>query len=387
MADTATRHSEPADWAAHDGVPLLKTLASALTVLDGLTELDAFALPYPPEAQRALDRTVLACLLRGAEPPMSLPDLVSWCRYRPIADWPLNLPEDAVAPGDRLLDAESGRPTDLCHEWAERTGDSAVRHRDRLIIHHALRLCRRHGEEDAYSAFRRLLVQQPVLTSAESFEIASDLVLEPVRELIAVIYQPVPASFLRNGAYAACGRCRTLLTPVRDGSWWCERDRCRRHGPPPVGRLLLSEEAGEVLQLERPLRQFVTGPGRAETELESALARLGLAVRMWPGYDAYDLLVTFPDGHRWAVDVKDWAHPAFLGRAAQPIPHEPPYDESFWVVPRHRTREHPDYVAVFERHRPAAARDLPLLIDTDLVALARRRLNSGHPTEDGAPHA
>ncbi|WP_432075979.1 hypothetical protein [Streptomyces wuyuanensis] len=357
----------------------MRTLASALTALDAATGLEAFTLPYAPEVQRALDRTVLACLERGAEPPVSLPDLLSWCRERPVADWPVDLPADAVGPGDLLLDPDSSRPTELCHEWAEQTQDSALVLRDREIIRAALRLCREHGEEDAYTEFRRLLVTRPVLTAAEEFAVSMDHVLDPVKELLRRIYQPVPESYLRSDGYAVCGRCLTLLTPLQGGGWWCERDRCRRLGPSPVGRRILKEEAGGLLQLERPLRQFVTGPGRAEVELEARLSALGLRVRMWPAYDAYDVHVTFSDGWVWAVDVKDWAHPAFLGRAARPVPPEPPYDEAFWVVPQARVDDRPGYLASYERNRPAAARNLPLLTDTELIARARTRMRGSRP--------
>jgi len=371
--------SPSVDWSAHHGIPLMRTLASALTALDAATGLEAFTLPYAPEVQRALDRTVLACLERGAQPPVSLPDLLSWCRERPVADWPVDLPADAVGPGDLLLDPDSSRPTELCHEWAEQTQDSALALRDREIIRAALRLCREHGEEDAYTEFRRLLVTRPVLTAAEEFAVSMDHVLDPVKELLRRIYQPVPESYLRSDGYAVCGRCLTLLTPLQGGGWWCERDRCRRLGPPPVGRRILKEEAGGLLQLERPLRQFVTGPGRAEAELETRLSALGLRVRMWPAYDAYDVHVTFPDGWMWAVDVKDWAHPAFLGRAARPVPPEPPYNEAFWVVPQARVDDRPGYLASYERNRPAAARNLPLLTDTELIARARTRMRGSRP--------
>ncbi|MET9555284.1 hypothetical protein [Streptomyces sp. NPDC006645] len=367
-------------WFTHRGVPLIRTVASALTTLDAATGLDSFTLPYSPEVQRALDRTVLACLERGAEPPLSLPDLLSWCRERPVADWPVDLPADVVGPEDLLLDPESSRPTELCHEWAERCTDSAERHRDREVVIAALRLCREHGEEDAYTAFRRLLVERPVLTSAEAFLVSVDHVLDPVKELVRRIYRPVPDSFLRRGQYAVCERCRTLLTPVGDGSWWCERDRCRRQGEPPIERRISRDESGELLQLERPLRQFVTGPGQAEADLEKALTAFGLRVRMWPGFDAYDLHVTFPDGWVWAVDVKDWAHPAFLGRAARPVPRTPAYDEAFWVVPQGRVTDRPGYLASYARNRPASARDLPLLTDTALKTRALTRLR-GHGSE------
>jgi hypothetical protein len=362
------------DWSAHRGIPLMRTLATALTVLDTATGPEAFSLPYPPEVQRALDRTVLACLERGAEPPVSLPDLLSWCRERPVADWPVDLPAEAAGPDDLLLDPDSSRPTELCYEWAEQFSDSALVLYDREIIRAALRLCREYGEEDAYTEFRRLLVTRPVLTPAEEWAVSMDHVLDPVKELLSRIYRPIPDSYLRGDVYATCGRCLTLLTPLPDGGWWCERDRCRRRGRPPVGRRIAKEEAGELLQLARPLRQFVTGPGRAEVQLERRLTALGLKVRMWPAYDAYDVHVTFPDDWVWAVDVKDWAHPAFLGRAARPVPQEPRYDEAFWVVPQDRVDDRPGYIATYERNRTAAARHVPLLTDSHLVARAEDRL-------------
>ncbi|RKN08193.1 HU-CCDC81 and SPOR domain-containing protein [Streptomyces radicis] len=366
-----------ADWSAHRGIPLMRTLATALTALDAADGPAAFALPYRPEVQRALDRTVLACLERRARPPVSLPDLVSWCRERPVADWPVDLPAEAAGPDDLLLDPDSSRPTDLCYEWAEQFSDSANVLYDREIIRAALRLCREYGEEDAYTEFRRLLVMRPVLTAAEDFAVSMDHVLDPVKELLSRIYLPVPDSYLHGDGYATCARCLTLLTPLHEGGWWCERDRCRRLGRPSVGRRVLEEEAGQLLHLARPLRQFVTGPGRAEVALEKRLTTLGLRVRMWPAYDAYDVHITFPDGWVWAVDVKDWAHPAFLGRAARPVPQEPPYDEAFWVVPQDRVDDRPGYIAAYERNRPASARHLLLLTDTELVARAKARLSRG----------
>ncbi|MFD6966797.1 hypothetical protein [Streptomyces sp. NPDC059979] len=375
-AEPAGKAAEIDSWAAHQGVPLLRTLARALCVLERQSRLDRFALPYPAVAQHALDRTAVACLLAGERPPASLGELVARCQEISLEDWPLRLPEGTVGPGELLLDPRSGRPTELCHEWAERGADPALVHRDRQIVHAALTLCRQHGEEDAYSSFRGLLVRRPVLTAAEMFEVLGDMLLEPVHELIRLIYQPVPQAYLRDGGYAQCGRCLTLLSPLGDTEWWCERDRCRKVGPPTVGRIVNAADAGTVLQLERPLRQFVTGPGRAEADLEEALRALGLEVAMWPGYDAYDLLVTFPDGLRWAVDVKDWASPYFLGKAAAPVPPTPPYDEAFWAVPQHRVDVRPDYPEVFANACDATRNAPQLLTDAGLTRRAARRLRT-----------
>ncbi|MEV5796599.1 hypothetical protein [Streptomyces collinus] len=378
---------------------LLRDIATAVVRLDGVGRLDAFTLPYPAEAQRALDALVLACLRTEARPPAGLPELIRWSRTRPLGSWPLDrLPEGLFTTTDRLIDVDSGEPTQLCHELAVKgLGYSTGRQYDRLVIHEAMRACRDASSPESYTAFRRLLVMRPVLTEAEWAEISTDLYLDPVRFLIEEIYAPAPVSYRKDGACLCCGRCLTLLTPLADGGWWCERDQCRYQGTPPHGRLLAVAEAGEIRQLRRPLRQFVTGPGRAEADLERELRSLGLAVEMWPGYDAYDLRITFPDGHVWAVDVKDWAHPGFLGRAAEAVRPDPPYDEACWVVPRFRVQTRRDYLNQFVQERPAHAGGLRLLTDDQLKKAARARLRGEHGAEarisplattgNGADHA
>ncbi|MBV6703229.1 hypothetical protein [Kitasatospora aureofaciens] len=371
-----TRPAQRSDWLDYPDVQLVHTIAGAVIQLADLGSLASFKLPYPAEAQRALDRTVLACLLRGVEEiPRSLSDLLIWCHSRPLEDWPLDLPPDAFGADEYLVDPDALVPTQLCHEWWIRAKDAGAAQFDRDVVYTAMRLCRQASSPESYTAFRRLLVDRPVLTTVEKFEIDTDLFLAPVLELVGQCYVAAPVSYQHQGVYITCGRCLTLLTPLADGGWWCERDRCRRRGTPPHGRVLTDADSGGLLQLRRPLRQFVTGPGRAEVELEARLNRLGLAVELWPGFDAYDLRITFPDGHVWAVDVKDWKHPGLLGRSAKPVRPEPPYDESCWVVPQEQADAHHDYLGTYRRSRLAAAEGLPLLTDNRLVELAEARLN------------
>ncbi len=365
------------DWLANPEVVLLRDVATAIVRLAEVGGLDSFFLPYPADAQRALDALVLHCLRNGSRPPSGVPEMIRWARNRPVGNWPLDrLPEGVFAVGDRLIDEASGEPGQLCHELAVNGyGGSRARQYDRLVIHEAMRLCRALSEPESYTAFRRLLVDRPVLTESEWAEVSSDLYLDPVRLLLDDIYAPAQAGYRRKGEYLCCERCLTLLAPLADGAWWCERDQCRHQGSPSRGRVLNVALVGQVLQLRRPLRQFVTGPGRAEASLERSLQKLGLEVEMWPGYDAYDLRVTFPDGYVWAVDVKDWAHPGLLGRSADVVRAEPPYDEACWVVPRFRAGGRSDYLEVFTRERPARARGLKLLTDDQLVRAARLRLS------------
>ncbi|RMI32694.1 pPIWI_RE_Y domain-containing protein [Nocardia stercoris] len=362
------------DWLDHADVPLLRTIATAVVKLADATGLQSFTLPYDADVARAVNGTALACLLQQAQPPTSVPDLLSWCRTRPLEDWPLDLPADAFGPDDYLIDPESGAPSQLCHEWWVQGRDSAAAEYDRRVVRRAMYLCREASSPECYTAFRRLLVTKPVLTSDDQFDLATDLYLEPVRPLLDDIYEPVPAGYLRNGGYLTCFRCHTLLTPVVGGGWWCERDQCRSRGPAPRGRELSVEDVGELVHLVRPLRQFVTGPGRAEVELERQLKDLRLSVEMWPGFDAYDVRITFPDGHVWAIDVKDWAHPGLLGRASRPVRPEPQYDEACWVVPQYRVNARRDYLGIYERNRPPSAGGLRLLSDIQLIDAASARL-------------
>ncbi|KRV49011.1 hypothetical protein AQ490_22110 [Wenjunlia vitaminophila] len=369
--------SPPAtDWLDNQDLRLLRDVATAVLRLAEVSGLDSFTLPYPAQSQRALDALVLSCLRAGARPPSGLPELLRWCRTRPLFSWPLDgLHEAGFQSTDRLIDGSSGEPTQLCHELAvEGRGDSASRQYDRLVVHEAMRACREASSPESYTAFRRLLVTRPVLTEADWLDIAADLYLDPVRDLLDVIYVEVPDSYRRDGGYTPCGRCLTLLTPMADKGWWCERDQCRHLGTPPPAPTLNPAECGEVRHLFRPLRQFVTWPGQAEVSLEARLRTRGLAVEMWPGFDAYDLRVTFPDGHVWAIDVKDWAHPGLLGRAAEAVRRDPPYDEACWVVPRFRVEVRRDYLEVYARERTERAAGLRLLTDDQLVAAATARL-------------
>lgn len=277
-------HQLVPDWLSNPDVVLLRDIATAVVHLAGVDQLDSFTLPYPASAQRALDALVLQCLRNGSRPPAGVPEMIRWARARPLGSWPLDrLPTDLFGAGDRLIDEESGEPAQLCHELAvDGYGSSTGRQYDRLVIQEALRACRAMSSPESYTAFRRLLVTQPVLTTDDWMEVSTDLHLDPVRFLIEEIYAPVPLGYRRDGSYLCCHRCLTLLTPLSGKEWWCERDQCRHRGTPPPGRRLVASEVGELRQLRKPLRQFVTGPGQAESSLEGSCAAWGSRSRCGP---------------------------------------------------------------------------------------------------------
>jgi hypothetical protein len=373
------RTVRPAPWSETAGVLLLRSVATAMVRISEIASPGTFALPYPDEAQRALNSTVLNCLLLKARPPESLPHLVEWAAHRPLDRWPITLPPNSVSPESLLLDSATRQPTQLCYEWAVDAEDSAARHSEQRYMAVASNRCQEEDYPEAYQAFRMLLVRRPVLTHREltTLPAALDGVLGPLGDLLHDVYQPAPASYLdrERRSYTACARCHTLLHPTIENGLWCERQRCRDLGTVRRGREYQADDGGGVQLLIRPLRQWVSAPGALEARLARQLTTMGADVELWPGFGAYGMRVRFPDGTILAVDHKDWASPALLGRQATPPPSNPPYTRCVWVVSAARIRDQPDFRATFERYRWSASPEL--MTDRELLRTARQLLGTG----------
>ncbi|MGM9468461.1 Fis family transcriptional regulator [Streptomyces murinus] len=379
-SNQATR---PTSWPDSEGIRLLRNVAGAMVRLGEATGTQSLSRPYPEEAQNALNQTVLACLLLQAEPPASIPDLITWAAQRSLDRWPLPVPADAVRPGALFLDEMTRQPTQLCYEWAVDAEASAAIS-EQPFMNSASTRCQEEEYPEAYRAFRRLLIQRPVLThrALVTLPAADDQDLGPVGELLHDIYQPAPVAFLdrKRRVYTACGRCRTLLHPTTSGGLWCERRACQDRGSVRPGREYRADDDGGVRLLIRPLRQWVSAPGILEERLARKLEKIGAGVELWPDYGAYGMRVHMPDDSILAVEHKDWTSPALLGRRAAPPLSGPPYDRCVWVVPAARLREQSTFRTVFEHYRPARVPEL--MSDKDLVDIVRRAVT---PTMAGAP--
>lgn len=362
-----------------DGEPLVRLLATAFV---RLSQLRSAGDPvYPDAVQNAYNHVVLHCIRRDVRPPGSVSELVHWAAERPLSRWPLNLSAD-LGMGDRLLvDPETGSPTQECLEWAVSAPDPAAERFENDLMFEVLGLCRAARSPEAYTAFRRLLIERPTLTATELVLLGEDLDLGLLHDAIKRSYAPITAAYVRDGKAAVCASCNCLLVPIGEARYVCQLDRCRRQTV-RVARGLDPVAGGGVYQLTRPLRTFITGPGLAETALEGELRALGLEPEMWPNFDAYDLCVRFPDGRVWAIDVKDRANPALLGRSTLPLRPDPPYDRGLLVVPHYRFTERDGYREVFRQHLPDESEGrVQLLSDRELVreakALLRRKKRGG----------
>ncbi|WDZ92267.1 hypothetical protein [Nocardiopsis sp. HUAS JQ3] len=356
------------------GERLLRLVATALIRMSRVREPRDPV--YDGTVQRAYNHVVLECMRAGTPPPNSVPDLVRWAASTPLGQWPIQI-DAFVLPETILLDPQTRTPTQQCLEWAVSAKDAAGELFENEIMHNVLDLTRARESPESYELFRRSVITTPVLTGHKRSALIADFLLSFLEDEIRKSWQPVNPRHLHKGTYVPCARCGLLLVPKEDGGWFCELDRCSRSGPVRPGEPIDAAERTGVFQVERPLRTFITGPGLAETDLEQSLHDLGLGVQMWPDFDAYDLRVTFPHGPIWAIDVKDRANPALLGRGTRAFPTRPPHDSAFLVVPAYRFKDREDYARVFDHHLDDAMKGrVELLSDTALLTLAKEEINA-----------
>ncbi len=172
--------------------------------------------------------------------------------------------------------------------------------------------------------------------------------LEILRELLPQAYESAPLDYMVKGNFFCCPICGNLQQPNYEQTRFsCENGRCRRLAAKGGrGRVLAAQE--QVYWLKRGQRSFIAHPGLAELRLEKRLLGLGVEVEMWPEFDSYDLRVKLPR-KTIAVDVKDWSNPFLLARKVQEkgFPSSPPWDEAYYIFPKERKQEQPDYVRAF----------------------------------------
>lgn len=351
-------------------------IASGLITLTQLAqEHAALALPYPAPLQRGLNRLVLACLRRKRPPPQSVMDLLDWCR-RPLISWGLDLPDESVADDERLLDDDQ-IPTATCEAWARSGGDIEANLSEETFMRDVISTCTTSDNPEAYTAFRRMLIERPVLTAFEFQKARNEPHIDILDEHLRGAYEPAPHSAAHNGQWATCAICGNLLLRGRRDELICEDEQCRAQGRRTPARLLPLRD--EVVWLRRDLRRYIAMPGRAELQLAADLEDLGLQIELWPAFDRYDIRVTFPDKTVWAIDVKDWSNPFLLARSvnSKPFPNDPPWDRAFFVFPDARCAQRPDYVRAFCNALRVHSDRVEACFARDLLRRAKEQIERG----------
>ncbi len=362
--------------------PILPLLASGLTSMGyEVAEGRPLQAPYPVAWQRGLNLLAVACLMRGVSPPADTAAAIGWCQ-RPPSTWPISFASHLMPILDRAL-LEADEPTSFCRELAQSVAAGDVEHEisERAMLH-IKDLAARLRQPNSYVALRRYVIEHPVVLDEDLLDMTfTDPALHsPFASELQDLYEPVPIALHTESRLQICPVCGWTLTR-RAGGLQCGDDRCRLETrnfttrEPKEFPVLPGER---MLRVRRAIRRYVVVPGLLEVELWRDLSALdtrqgNLRVDLWPGYDAYDLRITFPDGARWAVDVKDWRYAHLL------VPHLQQLrsvegevlDRTFYVIPDERVREQPAYLTTLRS--ASATQPFEVVTASELMELATRR--------------
>ena len=312
----------------------------------------------PPIARRALARLSRLCVDDGVEDIGSSIHVVMKRATLPMGNWGVPSFANGFLYGDvELADGSLGVPTDDCRELA-RMGGSEIDveedlHHERLRA--AVQSYPATRREAAYTAIRELVVRHPVISQDQLHDFISQGHAHAARTIHG-LYRPVPQGALTDGVARRCGRCGSLLWPVRDPAFRngrCQVRQCILEGETIAGDLIDQPSLSRLANAA--LLAFWVGPGLDEVRLHDALLARGRNSALYPMADAADVGV---DGLSIGLDVKSYASPLVLGaRLSRGIGRLSIFVRRVIVVPDYKLRINPRYI---DDLRTAYSNDEPL---------------------------
>lgn len=367
---------------------ILTLLASGLVQIEkGVRDGFPLRVPYRAPWQRGMNRLFTAFLERGRDPgddhdvpmPTDLTAAIRLCHISP-ADWGVRWSNPRALLDEPLL--ENDQPTTFCRELAESVPTHNIE--SELNESHMLRIIDRAKQRRspaAYVAFRRHLVEHPVLDQGVLLDASLNPLFSMFEGWLNDLYERVPAACVEDGAVLTCGNCGWTLQRTHDGQLRCGDDRCAvltKGFQRDTQTITLNPDA-PLFRVTPAIRRFVVAPGIHEIHLFRALKQVpGLEVDLWPGYDACDLGLTFPDGASWGIDVKDWKYARLLARRLQPFKAADglTWTRTFYAVPDERAADDPEYLPTL---RSAADRK-PFEVTTLKMLIAEAKAKVQHGT-------
>lgn len=303
---------------------------------------------YPQVLRLGLSR-LAACMIRaGTEPVHSIPDAIELMQ-RPVREWNASpSPPDVIRDLVLMEGEELSRDAEEC---IVSNPDVAGELTQRIMLR-VIENCRGRGDQDGYVKFRRFVIEHPVATHIELIEALDALSDDSLRSLLNEAYEEIPVSSTYGSTVGTCTRCGwTLTTHVTTKQGLCANKRCRQLEGALIGQYPASHPSSPGLRRVRSgLAHYTTQPGGLELNLFRTLSKLkSIKVELWPGFDAYDIGIEFPDEDIWAVDCKDSGRPGFLATllSQEEFPVVGLWQRAFYVFPSYRKRLAPRYGSVF----------------------------------------
>lgn len=299
---------------------------------------------YPDSLRLGLSR-LAACMIRaGTEPVYSIPGAVEMMQ-KPVGNWDIS-----PAPPEVLKDFVLMEDEDLswdAEEFIVSNPDVAGELTQRIMIR-VIESCRGRGDQDGYVKFRQFVIEHPVATQMELIEVLETLSDDSLRDLLNEAYEEVPGSSTSSGTLETCTRCGWVaVTLVTNKKRLCASRRCRQLEGVMAGQYPARHPLSLGLRRVRAgLARYTTQPGGLELSLYRSLSNFkDLRVELWPGFDAYDIGIEFPDGDLWAVDCKDSGRPDYLATrlSSEEFVQIGSWQRAYYVFPSYRERLTPQY--------------------------------------------
>lgn len=305
------------------------------------------------------------------QPPLTTQGLLALCN-RPINEWwrgeplPEQIdPDEALIVRGRLSESAENYLAALSEDGNHRDTIAAiasfeVNNRFRRLFQQlrAAYVTDIETAQSEYIQLRRFLIRNPFTdkrTLRRTFRHKKYLTPQAVRQLYADAVELAPLLHdPENDCFYNCQRCGAVqrVDGVLQGvnAAVCEM-ACPRweDGWQPVA------PDDTLLVLHEAVQRRILIPGVPELALHDALLQIHQQQPdqmaqpvLWPGVDAYDLLLPFADGEMWVVDVKDRG--AAFGRNLPDISSHPliRWQRAFYVYPDARTQQ-PHYRATLRR--------------------------------------
>lgn len=258
-----------------------------------------------PALHLGMSKMYLASLIQGEEVPQDIPQLFKLAQ-QPIVEWLPSTEQLKLSPYVTLI--EDGTTSDFARLW-QVEGIDVEKQVQEKVLQDVLEKCRYEQNEDAYRAFRKLIIEHPVIPirTYQQHRISSQS--RPLRDLLDEAYDRLDR-FAEDDNYHLCPRCQYVQRQRHDGTYTCRNPFCERLRVkldlPPLPSIP-KNDAMDWKVVKPGIYLYGTLPGIWELKLAEELRKLGFSITLWPEVDKFDLLVEFGRKIRWAIDVKDWS--------------------------------------------------------------------------------
>lgn len=336
--------------------------ARGLTKLQEYIDRNGFiSAPYPPELSRAF---CIASALNSRTDDLKYPDNLAGlleCAAQPFHEWFADLDWDQAGDYTTAQLIRHGVISAECLLLASIPADLDERDGYDLLMNR----CRTSPNgQDLYVAWRRLLIENPVIESYAEVIRGQRIFLrniEAMTELDQQFLERIPRPLTNDNALSLCPITRTRTT-FFDNEWVSEsRDpdiqmQLKANGPRYV------QWTPDTRQVKRIFRQFWVLPGYYEMDLYRHATAAGWDAELWPKFDTVDLVLRKGD-RLLALDVKDHINSVRLAKSFEGFRGYERDHRCFVVVPDYLTRIDTRYRARFSAVRRSQGK-LPVDIKT-----------------------